>query len=172
MREVLSKQTAAMPGPGTVIYEPEPNDIDDVNLKRLYQRWLADLADGKERAGEEILEYPELKPMIGNLMLLEVLPGFLGGFDYLYRIYGTEILKSYGIDMTGKKASDFPSGIFQFFSEIYETAINRKIVIHSLHPPPMTVNVSKWERLIFPLGKSEIKWLLVINLPKGRRREE
>lgn len=172
MREVLTKQTAAMPGPGTVIYEPEPDDVDDVHLRRLYQRWLADLADGNARAGVEILDYPELKPIVANLMLLEVLPGFLGSYDYLYRVYGAGILKNYGIDMTGRKASEFPSGMFQFFSEIYETAINRKIVIHSLHPPPLTVNVSKWERLIFPLGDPDIKWLLVANIAKGKRREE
>jgi hypothetical protein len=35
----------------------------------------------------------------------------------------------------------------------------------------MNVNVKKWERLIFPLGEAEIKWLLVVNIPKGKRRE-
>lgn len=160
-----------MPGPAVVIYEPDPSDVDDVNLKRFYQRWLADVADGKARAGIEILDYPELAPMVRNLMLLEVMPAPLGGYDYLYRVYGAEILQSYGVDMTGKKASDFPSGMFQFFSAIYEIAINRKIVIHSLHPPPMTVNVTKWERLIFPLGEPDIKWLLVVNIPKGKRRK-
>jgi hypothetical protein len=170
-REVISRQTAAMPGPATIIYEPKPEDVDDGHLRRLYQRWLAEIADGKGRAGEEILEYPELAPMIRSLMLLEIIPDPLGGYDYLYRVYGSDILRSYGIDMTGKRASDFPSGMFQFFSGIYETAINRKIVIHSLHPPPMNVNVKKWERLIFPLGEAEIKWLLVVNIPKGKRRE-
>lgn len=159
-----------MPGPATITYEPDVADVDDVHLRRLYQRWLAEIADGKGRAGEEILAYPELAPMVHNLMLLEIISTPLGGYDYLYRVYGANILRSYGIDMTEKRASEFPTGMFQFFSGIYETAINRKIVIHSLHPPPLRVNVTKWERLIFPLGEPEIKWLLVVNIPKGPRR--
>ena len=171
-REALRKKTAAMPGPADVIFEPVPGDVDDVNLKRLFQRWLADLAVGKAPAGDEILNYPEVAPLVGNLMLLEVIrvPPF--GYDYLYRVYGADILARYGIDMTGRKASEFPSGMFQFFSELYEVAITRRIVIHSLHPPPMSVNVKKWERLIFPLGDSEVKWLLVVNIAKGKRRNE
>lgn len=171
-REILSKQTAAMPGPATVIYEPAPDDIDDLHLKRVFQHWRQDVEDGKTPTGKEILDYPELMPVVRNLMLLEVVPVPLAGYDYIYRVYGADILASYGIDMTGRKASDFPSGMFQFFSDLYETAINRRIVIHSLHPPPLTVNVTKWERLIFPLGDPEVKWLLVVNIAKGKRREE
>lgn len=171
-REVHSKRFPGLPGPASVIYEPVADDIDDIRLRALYQRWLDDAALGKPRAGEEILAYPEVVPLIRNLMLLEILRVDAFTFDYRYRVYGADIAASYGRDMTGRLASEFPEGIYKFFSELYETAIIRKMVILSLHAPPMTVNVKKWERLIFPLGDPEVRWLLVANIPKGKRREE
>ena len=72
-REVHSKRFPGLPGPASVIYEPVADDIDDIRLRALYQRWLDDVALGKPRAGEEILAYPEVVPLIRNLMLLEIL---------------------------------------------------------------------------------------------------
>lgn len=171
-REVHKKRTSAMPAPAHVIYEPVAEDVHDPALATLYRRWLADLAAGHRVPGEEILNYPEVAPLLRNLMLLEVIKDDPYKLDYRYRVYGAEIAKAYGQDMTGRLTSEFPSGVASFFAELYETAILRKIVIHSLHTPPMSVNVTKWERLIFPLGDPEVKWLLVVNIAKGRRRQE
>ncbi|MSP48608.1 MAG: hypothetical protein EXQ95_04705 [Alphaproteobacteria bacterium] len=171
-REVHKKRFPGLPGPADVTYEPRVVDVDDIRLRALFRRWRDDLANSKPRAGEEILAYPEVAPLIRNLMLLEVLRVDALRFDYRYRVYGADVAASYGQDMTRRLASEFPDGIFKFFSALYEVAISRKIVIHSLHAPPMTVNVKKWERLIFPLGGPEVRWLLVVNLPKGKRRPE
>ncbi len=171
-RQVHKKRSSAMPAPAHVIYEPVAGDIHDGDLRALFQRWEAEIAAGHAVPGQEILGYPEIAPLTRNLMLLEIIPLAAGGHDYRYRIYGAEIAKAYGQDMTGRLTSEFPSGVASFFAELYETAIDRKIVIHSLHTPPLSVNVTKWERLIFPLGDPEVKWLLVVNIAKGRRREE
>lgn len=170
-REVHKKRTSAMPAAAHVIYEPVATDIHDNALRALFQRWQADLAAGRRVPGEEILKYPEAAPLLRNLMLLEVIRDDPSKLDYRYRVYGTEIARAYGQDMTGRLTSEFPSGVASFFAELYETAIRRRIVIHSLHSPPMSVNVTKWERLIFPLGDPEVKWLLVVNIAKGKRRE-
>lgn len=172
VRTTLTKRFAGLPGPADVIYEPFDSDIQDFDLRALYLRWLSDLASGKARPGSEILDFPEMAPLHRNLMLLEVIAEPGGTYDYRYRVYGTDIARRYGKDMTGHLASAFPSGVFRLFSELYETAIVRRIVVHSLHAPPLNVNVKRWERLIFPLGADEIKFLLVVNLPQGRRRED
>ena len=162
-----------MPGPAYLVYEPVPEDIHDPALKKLYQRWADDLAAGKPAAGEEVLTYPEAQPLLRNIMLLEILKDDPFRFDYRYRMYGAEIAHQEGQDMTGRKASEFSKDMYRFYAKVYEVAIIRKIVVHSLHPPPaLDVNVLKWERLIFPLGAPEIKWLLVVAVAKGKRREE
>lgn len=162
---------AGLPARAHVVYEPVATDIHDGQLRRLYERWLKERINGRAILAEELLGFPEIQPLRRNLMLLQVVDGEARRRDYLYRHYGEDIARHYGRDMTGRRTSELPGAVAGFFAGLYDTAVERGIAIHSLHTPPLDVDVTKWERLIFPLGGPRIRSLLVVNLPKGRRRD-
>ena len=168
-RQVHKKRAAGLPAPAHVIYEPVATDIHDDGLRRLFQRWQEDLAAGIVADAVEILEYPEVAPLMHNLMMLEVIRLPPANYDYRYRVYGADIARRHGQDMTGRLTSELPGNVAGFFAELYETAVERNCVVHDLHTPPMSMNVTKWERLILPLG-DPVKWLLVVSIPKAPRR--
>lgn len=170
-REVHLLHPAGLPARAHVVYEPVATDIHDGDLRRLYERWLAETMNGRAVTATEILGYREIEPLAGNLMMLEVVDGEAAGRDYVYRLYGADIARRYGRDMTGRRTSELPGAVADFFSGLYAVAIERGVVIHSLHTPPPEVNVSKWERLIFPLGSPMVRKILVVNIPKGVRRQ-
>lgn len=167
-RNLVYKSYPGLPSPATIIYDPHFNDVPDPRLRHLYERWQE---VGAAESGPAIVDAAETQPLLRNVMLLQIIrEGFLE-LDYLYRIYGPDIAARYGTDMTGRRTSEFPGGVSKMFLELYERAVDSAIAIYSEHAPPPTVNVKMWERLILPLGKDPVKWLLVVNLPKGKRRE-
>lgn len=168
-REVHRKRASGLPAPAHVIYEPVVADIHDDDLRRLFQRWQANVAAGHGGDAQEMLDYPEVAPLLRNLMLLEVIRLPPANYDYRYRVYGADIAKRHGQDMTGRLTSELPADVSSFFAELYEAAVERNIVVHDLHTPPMRMSVAKWERLILPLG-DPVKWLLVVSIPKAPRR--
>ena len=154
-----------------MIYDPVATDIHDRRLRALFERWQRERVNGRSILADEMMGFAELAPLRGNVMLLDVVPGEATRLDYVYRLYGEDIARHYGRDMTGRRTSDLPGAVAGFFADLYETAVRRGIVIHSLHSPPVDVGVTRWERLIFPLGGPKIRSLLVMNIPKGRRGE-
>ena len=44
-----------------------------------------------------------------------------------------------------------------------------RTAIYSDHEPPLNVDVKLWQRLILPLGATDVEWILVINLSAGPR---
>lgn len=168
-REVHLMRPVGLPARAHVIYEPVATDIHDDALRALFQRWQRERVNGRSILADEALSFPEVAALRGNLMLLDVVPGEATRLDYVYRIYGEDIARHYGRDMTGRRTSELPGAVAGFFADLYETAIRRGILIHSLHSPPANVDVTRWERLIFPLGGPKIHSLLVVNIPKGRR---
>ncbi len=163
---------AGLPARAHVIYDPVATDIHDSHLRALFERWQRERINGRSIIAKEMMGYREIAPLRRNLMLLDIIPGEGAALDYVYRLYGEDIALHYGRDMTGRRTSELPGAVAEFFADLYEVAIERGIVVHSLHTPPLNVNVTKWERLIFPLGGPKIRTLLVVNIAKGRREEK
>ena len=170
-REVHLLRPVGLPARAHVIYEPVATDIHDRHLRALFERWQRERINGRSILADEMLRFPEVSPLKGNLMLLDVVPGEATRLDYVYRVYGEDIARHYGRNMTGRRTSELPDPVAGFFADLYATAVGRGILIHSLHSPPANVDVTRWERLIFPLGGPKIRSLLVVNIPKGRREE-
>lgn len=88
-----------------------------------------------------------LRPWLGNLMILDPIEG---GSDFQYRLYGSEIARFCGFDMTARLVSSFSSKTGAFFLDSYKTCL-------SSAEPVLTRNVAEhasgmvmWERLIVP----------------------
>lgn len=168
-RLVESRSFPGLPEPARIIYEPDVVDLPDPRIRALYTRWMFDRPEGAAGANRDFVDSDEVRPIARNLMLLEpvVKPG--SGYDYIYRIYGPDIAQRYGRDMTGKRASDFPAGISMLFMQLYESVMRNAWPIYSQHAPPKAVKVEHWVRLILPLGRDSVEWLLVVNQPVGKR---
>lgn len=101
----------------------------------------------------------ELRPWLGNLMLLEVIDN---GADMLYRVYGSALADYFGRDLTGRKLSSLPPQVSAVVSSEYRQAI--------VDPKPLTVTHRRSvqharipiSKLILPLGApAAIQHLLV-----------
>src|SRR5215472_3359449 len=79
-------------------------DLTDARLAALYAYW-----DGK-RAGRAAPMRADLDPLemgawLGNLLLIDATPD--GRF--VYRLYGTKFVDSFGLDMTGRSVDELPA---------------------------------------------------------------
>ncbi len=143
-------------------------DMTDARLSRLYDLWL-------ERRGPRVL--PErsdfdpvrLKPWLGNLALIEV------GEDreYRYRLYGTNFVFRFGVEMTGRTVEDLPPEQSAAIREDYDAVVDSvrplsrrytsRFDIIDLHRRLDSQRLETWERLVLPLanGGDAVAMLMV-----------
>ncbi len=148
-----------------LIWSPAPENLEHNPLRFLMDYWQRlRQADGLPRA--TAIDPVEMRPALGNVMLLDVLDG---GTDFRYRLYGSKIAERAGFDMTGKRVSDIgtSTAVATFFTYVYQAVLKRREPIYTEHRPPAAIRVTKWYRLILPLGDADgaINRLLVGNIP-------
>jgi hypothetical protein len=140
-------------------------DLTDPRLAALYAYW-----DGK-RAGRAMpvrgdIDPLEMRPWLGNLLLIDALPD--GRF--VYRLYGTRFVDSFGLDMTGRSVDELPADqrdrVRSDYEAVRSTAQPRARLYTALfdsspsglRPATATTirapQVVTWERLVLPLGDS------------------
>lgn len=92
----------------------------------------------------------EIKPLLGRVAMLEV---SYDPLDFRYAVFGTELVQSYGRDMTGKSVRDLsPPGfaelLFRLYEELVASAAPR---VHRItHETPKKLN--SFERIALPLS--------------------
>lgn len=82
----------------------DPAQIRDPLLRQLYDFWDAKRG-GREMPGRRDFDPLELRWILGNVLLLDVLrdpPGFR------FRVHGTNLAQRAGFDMTGKTMDEYP----------------------------------------------------------------
>lgn len=148
-----------------LIWTPEPDDLEHEPLRFLMDYWHG-MRRGDGLPSAAGIDPVKMRPVLGNVMLLDVLDG---GADFRYRLYGSNIAERAGFDMTGKRVSDIKTGgaVATFFRHIYQAVLKRRQPIYTQHQPPVTIAVTTWYRLILPLAEAdaEINRLLVGNIP-------
>jgi hypothetical protein len=106
-----------------------------------------------------------LRPWLGNLMILDPIDG---GQDFQYRLYGSEIARFCGFDMTARLVSSFSSKTGSFFLDSYKTCLSGA-------EPVLTQNVAEhvsgmvmWERLLVPfrIRQNELQ-IVATNYPSS-----
>ena len=148
-----------------VKWNPAEADLPAGPLQFLVRYWWDHGADGG-LPPLSIVDPLALKPALGYLMLLDVLDD---GWDYHYRIYGSEIASRFGRDLTGRRTSDIVKTAYtgNFYIAGYRAVLARREALFTISSSPSYVAAVDWWRLALPLvdRTGAISRMLVGNLP-------
>jgi hypothetical protein len=148
-----------------VTWNPAEGDLPAGPLQFLARYWR-DHCVGGALPPLGIVDPLALKPALGYLMLLDVLDG---GWDYRYRIYGSEIASRFGRDLTGRCTSDIVKTAYTgiFYIAGYRAVLARREPLFAISSSPSYVAAVDWWRLSLPLvdRAGAITRILVGNMP-------
>ncbi|MEK9968734.1 MAG: PAS domain-containing protein [Ferrovibrio sp.] len=91
---------------------PIPESELDPRLKALLQYWRGKTSPGRLPARVDI-DPLELKPLLGNINLIEVVPQPDGGQRFRYRLFGTEFVFYHGGDLTGQWVDEIGNQVYR-----------------------------------------------------------
>lgn len=109
-----------------------------------------------------------LLPWLGNLMVLDPIDG---GSDFRYRVYGSEISRFAGFEMTGRRVSDFASRTGVFFIGAYAACLasGQPMLTHNVAEHAINVDLQaivRWERLLLPFRRgTDLLQIVASNYP-------
>ncbi|MGQ0677476.1 MAG: PAS domain-containing protein [Rhodospirillales bacterium] len=127
----------------------EPDLEIDQRLLGLFRLWNAKRR-GRKLPARADLRPEELKPWLGNLIVLDVIDG---GRDFRYRLFGTNIVRQAGFDMTGKLMSEYPiKDALPHFFETHRDVVRLATPALGEHNPRVAL-VRRRRRLILPFGE-------------------
>lgn len=156
---------AAGIAPPAARWQPAPADLDHAALRFLLAHWQG-LAEPGALPLYSRIDAIALKPALGYIMLLDVLDD---GWDYRYRVYGSEIARLARRDYTGLRTSELNVGavVPMFYIAGYRAVSRRRIPLYTRNQTPPEVSTHSWSRLILPLVDAEdrIVRFLVGNVP-------
>ncbi len=134
--------------PPEFVWDPAPEDLPDPKLQRLIEYWRS-LAPEGGIASARAVDPLDIAFILGHVLLLDVLDG---GNDFRYRVYGTSVAEYVGVDMTGRRTSEFEGFIPVFFIATYKAAIRRRAPIYMYYTTPLPLDLRAWHRLVMPLA--------------------
>lgn len=144
--------------------DPAPDDIDSVRLRSLYDYWNR-LPRGERLPLTQAIDGIEIGPALGIVMLIATTDD---PFEFIYRLYGTEIASVSRLELTGKDTTAIPSPEMRaYFQVTYAAAVRSGAPLLCHHRPPAKHGMTCWARLILPCedGSGRIDRLLVGNEP-------
>ncbi len=151
-------------------WSPQLEDLKSEELASLLRYWESLRKDHKLPFSRQVDPY-DMQLDLGHVMLMDVLDH---GYDFRYCVYGADIARRYGRDMTGWKTSAIGQGnyIASFFLAGYKAVVQKQMPLFTRHVPPPWVNVQEWHRLILPLAGEDgaVSRLLVGYVAAGVRR--
>lgn len=127
-------------------------------LQRLYDYWN-DKRAGRAYPGREQIDPLELRFMLGSIILIDIEPEPL---RFRYRLFGSEIVRRQGFDMTGKYLDQHPWSELAAmaktaYQQVLETGEPTKIRRNGL----IGDQYVRHESLILPLGHERVEMLLI-----------
>lgn len=151
--------------PPRLAWNPGEAEVPAGPLRFLRGFWHERCADGALPRYDAVEPFA-LKPALGYVMLLDVLDD---GWDYRYRVYGSEIAQRFGRDLTGKRTSDIAKTAYTgiFYLAGYRALIRRREALFTVSSSPNYVAAVDWSRLCLPLvdETGAIARILVGNVP-------
>lgn len=151
--------------PPRIRWNPSADELPTQQLPFVLKTWLG-LRDAQGRVTPEQIDPFVLKPALGYILLIDVLED---GADFHYRLYGTEIARVAGFDMTGKHTSEMVTGSLAstFYLAGYRALLQRPEPLFTWHEMPMQITINSWDRIVLPLTGADgrVSRILTCNLP-------
>lgn len=148
-----------------VRWNPVAADLPTKQLPFVLNLWHS-LRDANGRVTPEQIDPFMLKPALGYILLIDVLDD---GADFYYRLYGSEVARVAGFDMTGKRTSQIVTGSLAstFYIAGYRALLQRPEPLFTWHEMPMQITINNWDRIVLPLTGTDgrITRILTCNMP-------
>jgi hypothetical protein len=134
-----------------VVWSPAPEQIGAPQLRFLLTHWNT-LRGTRAMPGRSEISPLDLRPALGFVSLIDAVGD--GGFDFCYRLYGTEAAQRVGFDMTGRSLWTFPTEpwLLVYHAAVYRAAQLRGQALFTRHKPAMRQRVLESQRLALPLA--------------------
>ena len=160
-------EAAGFPQP-VVCWNPDQATLPAPQLTAIGTFW-SDLVAREGQPDPAHIDPAAFVPALGYLMLLEPLDD---GRDFRYRLYGTQIARWSGLDLTGQRVSEITGAgvrthVQAFFMAGYQAVVARRQPLYSAHVPPAERTTATWHRLILRFWDmaTAVSRLLVGNVP-------
>lgn len=125
-------------------------DIVDPLLRRLFAYWEAKRA-GREMPARSDVDPIDLRFILGQLILVDVLPG--PTLRFRIRLHGTELAQRAGYELTGKMLDELPSTEFRALAQRSFTATaETRRPFHSIRDRILDGKPRRYESLMLPLS--------------------
>lgn len=151
--------------PPVVRWTPRAEDLPTTQLPFVLGLWQS-LRDAQGRVTPAQIDAFALKPALGYILLIDVLDD---GADFHYRLYGSEVARVAGFDMTGKRTSQIVTGSLagNFYIAGYRALLRRPEPMFTWHEMPMQITINSWDRIVLPLsdGAGRVTRILTCNMP-------
>ncbi len=162
VKRLFSRQKTEPP---VIIWEPDLVDLRSRELSFLHTYWSG-LHRGSCIPLAGSIDPIDMRPALGHIVIVEPVDG---GADFRYRLFGTEVARRYGEDMTGRLTSEIEDGsyIAAYFLALYRAVSERRVPLFSRHFPSLLSSTTVWERLMLPLadGVGSVGKILVGQVP-------
>ena len=144
-------------------------DLKDGRLSRLYDLWVE--LRGQRTLPERTAFTPDiLKPWLGNPLLIDV----GGDGQYRYRLYGSNFVYRFGVEMTKRTVDDLPPEQSAAIRRDYDAVVRDLTPLSRLYTSDFEIldvnrkigfqRLETWERLVLPLankGGDSVAMLMV-----------
>jgi hypothetical protein len=151
-----------------IVWAPKAEDLPAGPQRFLLDFWCARQREGAPPRSATI-DALDLKPALGNLMLLEPVDQ---ASDFRYRVYGSNIVEYSRVEMTGRTVWDIPAPwAAAYFVATYRAACERIEPLYARHFARLDGQATAWDRLILPFVDADgwVDRLLVGNIPDLER---
>ncbi len=134
----------------SVVYDVTEAELThDPRLLALFRLWQSK-RQGRLAPARADFSTEELRPWLGNIILLDVVDG---GKDFHYRLFGSVVAREAGFDMTGKMLSHYPiKSRLPFLFEVHRELVRRACPALTEHNPAVP-NVRRRRRLLLPFSR-------------------
>jgi hypothetical protein len=148
-----------------VKWNPPASELPTKQLPFVLNLWQS-LRDADGRVAPEQIDPFLLRPALGYILLMDVLDD---GADFYYRLYGSEVARVAGFDMTGKRTSQIVTGSLagNFYIAGYRALLKRPEPMFTWHEMPMQITINNWDRIVLPLTGPDgrVTRILACNMP-------
>lgn len=121
-------------------------------LQELIELWQK-FRDGGNLPLARDIDPADLRPWIGNLLVMDVVEGEDGGFVYSY--YGRAFTDAFGEDKVGQSITALPDLQQEILHAEYERVRQERIPVCRVYTAAFNGRVVSWERLVLPLAEDE-----------------